>query len=403
MTQKLPGENYPLRISAAVLLLLGGFFFPLLLLPGALIAWSLISDLRNPTRPEDHPFFNPKLVPASDPSWTDRWVTLCESPAESGFLKAVIDAYGLSPSNGKLVGEGLSFDLQVKLPPYRVDFLANDRLVVEVDGAAYHSSPVEVERDAARDETLRSRGYSILRIPARLVFNSPGVAVDRLRIAVANLSAPQPLQQPVAQQSISEQIADLLEETKAKSRAAISIKTDGFSSDIERRVMAEAAEQESARSRDLLEKLGKDPVLAKFYFDALARVKESFPTNAARAVRIAEEAAMDAAVRKRGLEAKLDADPDLRKLLESMRKMCVNPGGSRGNVGARTEACSEAKSDTQTEKMPAPLEADTGAVAPVNLGRLDANTPPLPPGRITNVKIVLPWLGDPIVVPDKAE
>lgn len=308
--------------------------------------WSLIVDLRNPTRPEDHPCFNPKLVSSSDPTWTECWLKLCESPAETGFLTAVMQAYGLSPQNGKLVGNGLSFDLQVKMPPYRVDFLANDRLVVEIDGAAYHSSPEEVARDAERDEILRSRGYEILRIPAKVVFASPDEAIKRLRTVLVALSLQRDLtagQVSVADghkvgleevksglvnflcsgsralEEFNAKSTRFLEEERIKSRAKEFIKTDNFSSDLERTIMLAAGEKERERADELAAKLAEDPVLSRFYLEALTRIRVA-PLGTVGDVRLREEAAMNAAIRMRSLESKLEKDPELRAAFDASRK-----------------------------------------------------------------------------------
>lgn len=347
MSQKLPGQNYPLRVIVAILLLLGGFvFFPLFFL-GGLVTWSVIDDLRNPTKPEDNPFFDPKLVSSSDPTWRELWLGLCESPAEAGFLIAVIENYGLSPFSGKLVGSGLSFDMQVKMDPYRVDFLANDRLVVEIDGAAYHSSPEEVARDAERDEILSSRGYSILRIPAKVVFASPKIAVSRLRAAldrltqlseplapVVNLEAPTervtralrslPLASSRLLDELSEKSSRFLEEQRIRSRAEESIKTADFSSEMERTVMLAAAESERARRSELEATLAGDPVLSRFYLEALERIRVGMSLETVRAVRIAEETAMSVAVRKRSLDDKFTDNPRLRKAYEEALDRVLN-------------------------------------------------------------------------------
>jgi hypothetical protein len=71
------------------------------------------------------------------------------------------------------------------MKPYRVDFLADSWLVIEIDGAAYHSSPEAVAKDEARDRFFDRHGYSVLRIPARLVFNSPRDAIQNVRAAIA--------------------------------------------------------------------------------------------------------------------------------------------------------------------------------------------------------------------------
>jgi very-short-patch-repair endonuclease len=55
---------------------------------------------------------------------------------------------------------------------HEVDFLwRRERVVVEVDGHAWHASRPARERDALRDQELVMRGYLVLRVPG---FRSPG-------------------------------------------------------------------------------------------------------------------------------------------------------------------------------------------------------------------------------------
>ena len=51
----------------------------------------------------------------------------------------------------------------------RVDMVVGDRLVIEVDGRAYHSDPRAFERDRRRDALLVARGYTVLRFSYRQV------------------------------------------------------------------------------------------------------------------------------------------------------------------------------------------------------------------------------------------
>ena len=68
---------------------------------------------------------------------------------------------------------GLKFRRQHALEPYVVDFFcAASRLVVEIDGWA-HDTAKRAEQDDRRDEALRARGFSILRIPAAEVMRDP--------------------------------------------------------------------------------------------------------------------------------------------------------------------------------------------------------------------------------------
>jgi hypothetical protein len=82
----------------------------------------------------------------------------------------------------------LELQLQIPIGHYRVDFLVNKHLVVEIDGAAYHSSLEAVEKDRIRDEYFIKSGYVVLRVPAKIVFNSHREAVQRVRCAVSNLA-----------------------------------------------------------------------------------------------------------------------------------------------------------------------------------------------------------------------
>ncbi|WP_443018997.1 endonuclease domain-containing protein [Sphingobium sp. MI1205] len=61
---------------------------------------------------------------------------------------------------------------------YRADFLVDDKLVVEIDGATYHSSPEAVARDRQRDEDMRREGYTVL--GSRLNHSQKATAAARL-------------------------------------------------------------------------------------------------------------------------------------------------------------------------------------------------------------------------------
>ncbi len=180
MQSKTKVHNFKFRLALTIVLVLGGFVFPLLFVLAVLVGWSLIQDLRNPLQEVDAWFTRRWTATADDRDWITYFLPFCESPAETTFLEAMISAYGLKPNKGMLCGSDLALDLQVKVPPYRVDFLINRWLVVEIDGATYHSSPEAIERDKTRDEFMQGHGYSVLRIPASVVFSSPDEAVGRV-------------------------------------------------------------------------------------------------------------------------------------------------------------------------------------------------------------------------------
>jgi very-short-patch-repair endonuclease len=76
--------------------------------------------------------------------------------------------------------------VNVRVGRYEVDFLWRaERLVVEVDGFAFHSSRSAFERDRARDAELQAAGLRVMRITWRQLTDEPEVIVARLAQALA--------------------------------------------------------------------------------------------------------------------------------------------------------------------------------------------------------------------------
>lgn len=148
----------------------------------AFVVWHFLPE-RQPSKPAPKFRHEPRAI-ASDPNWQTFISEHCESPAETAFLRAVIAAYKLLPDNGSLITAGLKVDFQVEVDRYRLDFMANEWLIIEIDGAAWHSSDEAKARDAARDRFFVELGYSVLRIPAKIVFNDPNEAVRRVSAAL---------------------------------------------------------------------------------------------------------------------------------------------------------------------------------------------------------------------------
>lgn len=182
---------FPYLIRAAILLvcLAGGFVFPPLFAGAALVAWGLYSDL---TAPKQQTSVTRWTVSPADPDWKGYFLRACDSPAETAFLEAIIRAYDLKPDKGMLKGGSLTLDLQhgvgphTPFPKYRLDFLANGWLDIEIDGAEFHSSEEAIAQDKARDEFMRARGCDVLRVPAKVVFTSPQEAVRQVREKIAS-------------------------------------------------------------------------------------------------------------------------------------------------------------------------------------------------------------------------
>ena len=76
---------------------------------------------------------------------------------------------------------------QYKIGPYYVDFAhLESHTIIEIDGAAYHTSPEQVQRDNHRQQRLESWGWSVIRFTGRQVFRDPVRTVYRAKRAVEN-------------------------------------------------------------------------------------------------------------------------------------------------------------------------------------------------------------------------
>ncbi|MEA2311612.1 MAG: hypothetical protein QOE28_1580 [Solirubrobacteraceae bacterium] len=77
----------------------------------------------------------------------------------------------------------------VRVGHYEVDFLwAQERLVIEVDGFAFHGSRAAFERDRARDADLQARGYRVVRLTWRRIVDEPMAVVAELAALLSSRS-----------------------------------------------------------------------------------------------------------------------------------------------------------------------------------------------------------------------
>ncbi|MFJ4037558.1 DUF559 domain-containing protein [Microbacterium sp. NPDC090007] len=67
----------------------------------------------------------------------------------------------------RLTPWGVPIRQQVLIAGHRVDVLIGDRLIVQLDGFAYHSTPQDRQRDLAHDRDVIARGYTVLRFSYR--------------------------------------------------------------------------------------------------------------------------------------------------------------------------------------------------------------------------------------------
>jgi hypothetical protein len=116
----------------------------------------------------------------------------------SAALRSAIDkhmpelALTLSPLEDKLLflceRRGLPLpEPNVWLEGHLVDALwRNERVVIEVDGRANHSSPSQRRRDSERDDELRGAGYVVLRYTWHEVAHEAGRVAREIRAALAS-------------------------------------------------------------------------------------------------------------------------------------------------------------------------------------------------------------------------
>jgi len=114
-----------------------------------------------------------KMLNATENEWNEfkRFFDKCDSEPEVLLLKALIQVASLKPCGDVLRGK-IEVIPQAKLLKYRVDFLVNNRLVVEVDGKMYHSDNKTFVNDRIRDQELILNGYQPIRFPASQIYDS---------------------------------------------------------------------------------------------------------------------------------------------------------------------------------------------------------------------------------------
>lgn len=178
-------NSVSLRIGLVIIFALIGFAFPLSFALAALIAFSVYDEFSKPSTREQLGQSKLKLMTPESENWMDFFRAACESPAEVAFLNAMIDEFNLQPKDGFLRGNELNLRMQVPVSQYRLDFLVDSRLVVEVDGAAYHSSVDAVASDQRRDAYLCENGFEVLRIAAKTTLYFPQDAIAMVKEARA--------------------------------------------------------------------------------------------------------------------------------------------------------------------------------------------------------------------------
>ena len=82
-------------------------------------------------------------------------------------------------------------DVNVRVGDYVVDLLwPAARVVVEVDGLAYHSSARAFERDHRREVDLAAEGFQVIRVSRHQIVNEPEASLVRIAQALALRASP---------------------------------------------------------------------------------------------------------------------------------------------------------------------------------------------------------------------
>ena len=83
---------------------------------------------------------------------------------------------------------GLQVQQQAKVGGRLVDLLVGERLVIQIDGYAFHADSSQRTRDISHDAELRLRGYTVLRFSyAQVIHDWPAVAAVIRRAVAAGL------------------------------------------------------------------------------------------------------------------------------------------------------------------------------------------------------------------------
>lgn len=134
-------------------------------------AEEILQLLAGHSRHRGVPALRALVGPGNEPSLT-------RSEAEERLLALVRKAQLPSP------------ETNVRIGGMEVDFLwRGERLVVEVDGFAFHSSARRFEQDRSRDSRLAARGLQVIRVTWHQLVNEPEAVLVRFAQALARRGA----------------------------------------------------------------------------------------------------------------------------------------------------------------------------------------------------------------------
>ncbi len=112
-----------------------------------------------------------------------------KTPEENIFKKTVMNLIVKEDSRVEMVfynlleRDGIPFNFQVKIGPYRVDFLIANYLVFEGDGPCHATIK---EKDNIKDNYLKKMGYKVFRLSWELVAQLPDRVLDVIKEDLKN-------------------------------------------------------------------------------------------------------------------------------------------------------------------------------------------------------------------------
>lgn len=81
----------------------------------------------------------------------------------------------------ELQARNIKFETRKSIGQYRVDFFFPEaNLIVEANGAEYHSTKEQRERDFKRQQTLMKKGYMVLRFTGSEIYKDPIHCVNHI-------------------------------------------------------------------------------------------------------------------------------------------------------------------------------------------------------------------------------
>jgi very-short-patch-repair endonuclease len=88
---------------------------------------------------------------------------------------------------------------QKQIGPYRVDFLVDDQLIVEIDGYLYHRvTRDQLINDYRRDRYFGARGYTVMRFSGFEVWDNPWQCAHEVDVYVKELEEIRPALSPAS-------------------------------------------------------------------------------------------------------------------------------------------------------------------------------------------------------------